>query len=461
MASTREQLLTDWATYLVEAAHSGALMGKPCPIARIETVAGPRAGALEIYAGIQAGALLRALGRNNCATTRQFVPWQFTGEPQVFMSGRYVRLEAGWPSDLAEHLIRLGDLGEHPRNSGRWIAGKSETGTTVVAGLSDRTPHYLLAGQTGSGKTVALRSAVLQLSADPTNEIVLVDGKAGEGLSTLTHLPGIIGPVACENPEIRSALGWACMTMRQRYQSKKWQGRVVVVVDEFQELVQDPVVVNLLRKLVAQGRACQVHCLLATQHPTVSAFGDSSIRRNLPGKLALMVGDPDASRVAVGGATPRADHLLGAGDAYAVGPGACHRLQVAYVDDREIQAGGQGQYRFTDWPEYKPEQVGQDLPVSQFVYSGAEIGVAVISASHGEGRTRFTARMKGAGFGTPGYNRQKRLRDLGQGALDWMRSQQYDICDQHTYLPANALSHSENSAGPPQDVERECLCIGG
>lgn len=436
---SKSELLTGWARYVADAAKSGALTGKPCPISRIETISGPRAGALEMYAGLESGRLLRALSRNGCASLRQFVPWPFTGEPQVFMSGRYVRAEAGWPSDLSERVIRLGDLGEHPKSGGRWVAGKSELGATVITGLSDRTPHYLIAGQTGSGKTVALRSAVLQLSADPDNQIVLVDGKASEGLGAVARLPGVVGPVASAGPQVRGALGWACAEMLRRYQSDKRGGRVVVVVDEFQELVADTVIVNLLRKLAAQGRAAHVHCLLATQHPTVSAFGDSSIRRNLVGKVALRVSDPDASRVAVGGATPRADHLLGTGDAYAVGPGACHRLQVAYVDAKEIDAAGHGCYRFPRWPEYEPENVGQDLPMAGWQYSGAELAVAIVSASEDEGRPKMMRRLQSADLGRPGAERGIRLLRLGREAHDWLQEHGYTVC-----LSGGTLSESES-----------------
>jgi hypothetical protein len=427
----RTALLTSWARHLADAARSGALTGKPCPVSRVATMAGPRAGALEIFAGLESGRLLRALSKADCATLRQFVPWHFAGDPQAFMSGRYVRVEAGWPLELAESVIRLGDLCDKPQGGGRWVAGKSETGATVVPGLTDRTPHFLVSGATGSGKSVALRSAVLQLSADPDNSIVLVDGKMGEGLRAAERLPGIVGPCATEGLEVRAALGWAAAEMRRRYEAGYSDGRVIVIIDEFQELVADDVIVDLLRKLVAQGRAARVHALLATQHPTVDAFGDSSIRRNLVGKVALHVLDADASRVAVGASTPRADHLLGAGDSYTIGPGACHRVQLVYVDSRDITAGENGtDWRYRRWPDYDADGVGQELPTGPFHFTGDELGVAIVSAAESEGRTLFTRRMEDAGFGRPGYNRQKRLRELGQGAIDWMEAHKYAVCKQ-------------------------------
>ena len=433
---SRDSLLATWARYIADAAHSGALTGKPCPISRVETIAGPRAGAIEMYCGLEAGRLLRALSRNDCAALRQFIPWQFTGEPQVFMSGRYVRCEAGWPDGLAEKVIHLANLGQHPRNGGRWIAGKSELGATVITSLTDRTPHFLVCGATGSGKSVALRSAVLQLSTDPDNAIALVDGKMGESLRAVERLPGVVGPCAVDGPTARAVLGWAAAEMRRRYQSGRHDGRLIVVVDEFQELVEDEVIVGLLRKLAAQGRSARVHCLLATQYPTVGAFGDPSIRRNLVGRIALRVGDADASRVAVGGATPRADHLLGAGDSYTIGPGACHRVQLAYVDDKEIEAAGYGSWRFPRWPEYEPENVGQDLPTAGWSYSGAELAVSIVSAAEGEGRPRMVRRLQEAGLKQPGAERAIRLLRLGREAHNWLQQHGYTINLQGPQGPA-------------------------
>ena len=71
--------------------------------------------------------------------------------------------------------------------------------------------------------------------------------------------------------------------------------------------------------------------------------------------------------------------------------------------------------------------MGQDLPNSQFIFTGEELGVALVSTAEAEGRPLFTNRMEAAGFGRPGYNRQKRLRDLAQGALDWMGAEGYTV----------------------------------
>jgi hypothetical protein len=431
VAREKQRLVKSLAHYVGQAARDGVLTGKPVTVSRLQAIPGPRAGAVELMTGIAAGAVLRALSRNDCAMLRQFVPWQFTGSPQAFMSGRYVRIEAGWPVGMGTPTIRLGDVNERPTGDGRWVAGVNERGATVLPALSDATPHFLVAGTTGSGKSVALRCAAIQFSRDASNKMAFVDGKRGESLKLVERLPGVVGPCAVDGPQIRAALGWACREMVARYDSGHNDGRVIVFVDEFQELVSDAVIVGLLRKLVAQGRAAGVHVLMSTQHPTVDSFGDVSIRRNLTGKIALHVLDADASRVAVGGRNPRADYLLGQGDSYTIAPGNTHRTQLAYVDDADITdaEGGNGTgWIYDRWPDYDAENMGQELPGrGQFHFCGKELGVGVISAIECEGRDRFSARMQDAGFGRPGYSRQKRLRELGSDALAYIQSVGYSI----------------------------------
>ena len=220
MTDQRHTLLKQWAGALDTAAQRGALTrdaSKPIAIKEIGAIAGPRAGALEISAGLDAGRLLRVLQADDGAIVRQFIPWAFPFSPSVYMSGRYVRVEAGWPDDLAERAIKVSDLNRKPTGSGRWLAGVNELGRVVTLGLSDHAPHFLIAGTTGSGKSVALRSMVTQLARNG-DRLVLIDGKFGEGLRGLDHLPNVIGPLATDLDTARNALAWAVAEMQRRYE---------------------------------------------------------------------------------------------------------------------------------------------------------------------------------------------------------------------------------------------------
>ncbi len=419
MDDERAELLVQTAQGLVQIAGMGVLTkGEPVQVFRVETVAGPRAGAVRLYAGLATGTLFRALASDNAAMARQFIGWHFTGDPSVYLDGRTIRIEAPWPTELAQASVRLRSVCRQPKGDGRWVLGVNEVGQTVVASLSDETPSWLLGGTTGSGKTVALLSAGLQLSWDPSARLVLVDGKMGAGLGPLVNLPGVMGPLVTEVAMAREALGWVHGELQRRYRVIVSDGekaarrfpRLVVLFDEFQEFTGDAVVAELLRRIVGRGRAARVHCLLATQHPTVKTFGDEAVKRNLPGRVALKVLDAKASEVIVGAPVPRADRLMGAGDAYAIG-NTIHRTQLVLVDERDLDEAERQPTELAEWPGFEPEDVGQE-PTVQWRYSGEELAYGLAGAWRGEGRPRLQRALERAGLGRPGSTRAERLLHL-------------------------------------------------
>ena len=420
-------LLNDFAARVVQAAAGGLLSSsggkRPLAITQVQAVAGPRAGALQILADLDTGRLLRALSRDDCAALRQFVPWDFSGEPAAYMRGRYLRVEAGWSPELAESDIPLRALAPHPRGNGRWIVGKNEHGRTVAAEVNvDRTPHWLFSGATGAGKTVALRSAVTQLAADPHNRLVVVDGKRGASFRGY-RLAGMVAPVAIDPDAWRSALVWAAAEMQGRYeQGHNAVDRLIVVVDEVQEVIlADAAAAEAVRQLVTLGRDAGVHCLIATQHPIVKALGGPTVTRNLVGRLALRVADYDASRVAVGGSTPRADHLLGHGDAYAVAPATIQRVQVAYTTPEDL-AGVTGDPAWDDWPETDVADLDQAPGGRPSPWPApAEVGASLTAAALGRGRPWLKDQIEGLdGLTRPGSDRARRLLALGRDTLEWL-----------------------------------------
>jgi hypothetical protein len=435
MIDQRQTFLNQWAVAIDRAARAGALTGdasKPIEIKKIEVIAGPRAGALEIGAGLDAGRLLRVMSSDDGAVMRQFIPWQFTGEPSTYMAGRYVRIEAGWPEAMAERAIRVSDLNTRPYGSGRWLCGKNELGRAVTLGLSDNAPHWLIAGTTGSGKSVALRSMVAQLAA-AGDQLILIDGKFGEGLHDLDRLPNVIGPLACDIETTRSALAWAVTEMTRRYeQHDTGATRLVIVIDEVQEYSDDPATVEMIRRIAAQGRAARVSIILATQHPTINAFGDATVKRNVSGRIALRVADAKSSEVAIGQSTPRADHLLGAGDAFAIVPGVIQRVQIAYMTSREIEQASIATPTIAAWPIFQAEQLSA---ANAATYSGAELAVSLINAHHGSGRPALVKALEAAGLGKPGVERAMRLMKLGRDQLGALCDMGVDVClsDQATH----------------------------
>jgi len=424
---TREELLQQFAGIVDRNARSGVL-GVPVRAIHLRGIAGPRAGALELWAAEHTGALLRVLTRDDAALLRQMIPWDFgRNRPNAFMSGRYLRLDAPWPDALAETNIPLASLGRHPDGDGRWIAGKNEMGDTITVGFNlDRTPHWLFSGTTGSGKTVSVHAALTQLATDAgaqPNEFVLVDGKLGKSLRRLEYLRRRVGPLAADPDQWRAALLWVNAEMNRRFASNSAPSRLIVVVEEVQEVIQEPACAEAITRLVSLGREVSIHCLLTTQHPTVKSLGGPRVARNLTGRLALKVTDDVASRVAIGQSTPRADYLLGRGDGYAVSVDTIHRAQMAFVEEMDVAAACGGDPQLPAWPPANSDDLGltpnpAHRPADAL--TGQEIGAALAAAALGMGLRRFKAMMVANTGRRPGTTKAKRLIALGHEALDWL-----------------------------------------
>jgi DNA segregation ATPase FtsK/SpoIIIE-like protein len=183
--------------------------------------------------------------------------------------------------------------------------------------------------------------------------------------------------------------------------------------------------VEMTRRLLAQGRGANVHMLISTQHPVVSVFGDSASKRNLTGRIALKVADFEASRVAIGGKYPRADHLLGAGDSYLVTPNAMHRAQLVFVDHRDFDALPSGEPILDEWPEYRAEDLGQ----SSGDFDGIEIGVSVLAAHQERGRPTLREMVEEATGSKPGNSRAARLLRLGRDAYNFLVGEGWTLCE--------------------------------
>lgn len=432
----RDNLINRWANDIAQAAQYGRLdNGRAIPLNKIRLITGPRAAALEIDAGINAGRLLRLFAADESALARQFIPFDFMGEPSVFMAGRYVRVESGWPNELAERDIPLTQIGQRPTDRGRWIVGKTENGATVTAGFSDSTPSWLVAGTSGAGKSISMYSVVCQLSAAGQSRFILIDGKYGTvssqpdsaSLRKLEHLQGVIGPLAVSMEQSKAAILWAVKEMQARYEGTAPKDQyLVIVIDEVQELSTDPLFAEALHRLAAKGREAGVHCLIGTQHPTKEYIGNSAIKANLAGRLALRVMSPQASIAVIGKAYPRADHLLDRGDGYAIAPGATHRVQVAYVPDTQLKQLPEGRYMLDEWPNASAESMGRE---PQGTFKPTETAISLIAAHNRHGRPKLAAMVYEAGQPRPGGDKAARLLGQGRAIYQALNDQGWQLCE--------------------------------
>jgi S-DNA-T family DNA segregation ATPase FtsK/SpoIIIE len=148
-------------------------------------------------------------------------------------------------------------------------------------------------------------------------------------------------------------LNWAVVEMERRYKSfadtqvrdiKAYNAQadekmpyIVIVIDEISNLmmVAKADVEDVILRLAQKARACGIHMVLATQHPSVDVI-TANVKANIPSRIAFAVSSLTDSRTILdmGGA----EKLLGNGDMlyYPLGANKPIRVQGAYISDEEV-----------------------------------------------------------------------------------------------------------------------------
>ena len=95
-----------------------------------------------------------------------------------------------------------------------------------------------------------------------------------------------------------------------------------------------PKIEAALESLVALGRACGVHIIVATQRPSVDVLG-GVIKANFPCRIAFQVSSATDSQVILG--KGGAELLLGRGDMLFQSGSKIQRVHGAFVSDDEVE----------------------------------------------------------------------------------------------------------------------------
>ena len=275
--------------------------------------------------------------------------------------------------------------------------GKDVYGAPIIADLAEM-PHLLIAGATGSGKSVCMNSIIGSLlykfSPDELR-LVMIDPKVVE-LQMYNKLPHLVVPVVTDPKKVILALRWVVSEMEKRYKifakenvknihafnkrSRKPKAEpepelplfaggdgsqdgfaveideeivvpreeeleipdklsyIVVVIDELADLMltAPAEVENAIARITQMARAAGIHCIVATQRPSVKVI-TGVIKANIPSRIAFQVASKIDSRVILD--EMGAEKLLGKGDMLYQPPGAPKpiRAQGPLVEDSEIQ----------------------------------------------------------------------------------------------------------------------------
>ncbi|HEU5017801.1 MAG TPA: DNA translocase FtsK 4TM domain-containing protein [Pseudolabrys sp.] len=306
--------------------------------------------------------------------------------------------------DYNEHTAKL------PLCLGKTIGGES-----VIVDLA-RMPHLLIAGTTGSGKSVAINTMILSLVYRLTPNqcrLIMVDPKMLE-LSVYDGIPHLLTPVVTDPKKAVVALKWAVREMEERYKKMsklgvrnidgynarlaeaKAKGEtlrrtvhtgydketgeaiyeneeleleplpfIVVIVDEMADLmmVAGKDIEGAIQRLAQMARAAGIHCILATQRPSVDVI-TGTIKANFPTRISFQVTSKIDSRTILG--EQGAEQLLGQGDMlYMAGGGRISRVHGPFVSDDEVEKvvrhlKSQGQPEYLEDVTASDEEQGDD-----------------------------------------------------------------------------------------------------
>jgi len=134
------------------------------------------------------------------------------------------------------------------------------------------------------------------------------------------------------------ALRNAGALLKQRQAQHIDHPRVLIVVDEYTDLVGDTEGMSHADRIARQGRSANINMLVATQHPTSKALGGSTIKNNFTNRVIGSVADANAASNAAGRPGTHAELLPGKGSFLLVTGPDVIRLQSYWLTDVDIES---------------------------------------------------------------------------------------------------------------------------
>ena len=309
--------------------------------------------------------------------------------------GRVIRVEVPKPKDLC-FSIQDKDL---PHREHKAAIGSDLDGRSIFVDLEQPLQaHILIAGMTGSGKTILQKNMAIALSLandiDRFRLCVIDVSKRGMRWKDLNKKAHLLHPVVVDEVEALKMAAWFVKELDMRA-GKNFvppaAPRYALVIDEFADLVEGsigPAIVPHLVKLTQMGREYGMHCIISTQHPTVSALGSSLAKRQFGVRFVGKMDDGLAAKTAAGIEDCGAQYLSGAGDFVSVKEDRVTRFQVAIPTSGSInQMPDDGDHQIDlsgiEDPEMilrncrvgRPEEPLDYTVVGQFVAKLAEKGM--------------------------------------------------------------------------------------
>ena len=237
----------------------------------------------------------------------------------------------------------------------RCYVGECDDGSAATIDFTD-IPHLIIGGTTGSGKSVCMSNIILTLAAKYTPEEVqfyIIDDK--NELGVFKDLPHV-KRAAFNRKEITDVLEELFdvyetrKELKQGYNSidaynqdqpdDKKLPHIFVLFDEADSVLRrdssDSATASksrtIIQEICAEARSSGIHVILGSQKPSQKNI-DTTIKANIPGRIALQVVNSVDSRVILD--EKGAEQLTGNGDALLKMNSQMKRIQCALTTPEE------------------------------------------------------------------------------------------------------------------------------
>lgn len=227
-----------------------------------------------------------------------------------------------WLANVQEQIKAARNADENGIQKCYLFFGRDTFGNNIIRNIDD-CKSMLVAGTAGSGKSVVLNDFIIQILLYSNADLILIDPKDGAEFGVYENdVHNRICTVAKNTPDAIKALKYTFDVMQKRYvemgqgYQKKYGGnRLIVVIDELAELMEEnrEEVEEKVRRIAAKGRAAGVHIIVATQVFRKSILTDELLYR-LSTKICLKTANQTQSKLIID--TGDGAKLLGRGDAY-------------------------------------------------------------------------------------------------------------------------------------------------
>lgn len=249
-----------------------------------------------------------------------------------------------WLANVQEKIKAARNADENGIQKCYLFFGRDTFGNDIIRNIDD-CKSMLVAGTAGSGKSVVLNDFIIQILLYSNADLILIDPKDGAEFGIYENdVHNRICTVAKNTQDAVKALKYAFDVMQKRYTEmgqgyqKKYAGnRLIVVIDELAELMEEnrEEVEEKVRRIAAKGRAAGVHLIVATQDPRAQVV-TGLIKYNLQTKICLKTANARHSMNVM----DKGDgaKLLGRGDAYIKFEDTPEfiRVQTPYCSDEQI-----------------------------------------------------------------------------------------------------------------------------